>query len=81
MPAGSMEELQGAQEVPPLEGLCCGHPEELEGSLPAPASGSGDHPGSVEGLRREEDLWPRLQECHATAGRRERLPAATAVSE
>lgn len=80
MPAGGVEELQAAQDVPPLEGLGRGHPEELEGSLPAPAVGSGDHPGGVEGLQREEDLRPHVQERRAPPGRQQRLPASTSVS-
>lgn len=80
MPAGGVEELQGAQEVPPLAGRGRGHPEELEGSLPAPAGGSGDHPGGMEGLQREEDLWTDLQERHASPGRQQGVPASTSVS-
>lgn len=80
MPAGGLEELQGAQEVPPVARLGRGHPEGLEDSLPAPAGGSGDHPGGVEGLQPEEDPRPHLQERHAPPGRRQRLPASTSVS-
>lgn len=68
MPAGRLEELQGAQEVPAPAPLCRRHPEEMEALLPPQVLGGRDRPGGVARLQGEEPLLSHVRERDATSG-------------
>lgn len=48
MSAGSLEELQGAQEVPAVAGVCRDHTAKLEKLLPPQDSGSDNASNGLE---------------------------------
>lgn len=81
MSAGGLEELQGAQEVPAVPGLCHRHTEELEALLPSQIFGSCNGSGRLERIQGEEPLLSDLQECDAATGAEQGIPGSTQVNE
>ncbi len=81
MSAGGLEELQGAQEVPAVAGLCYRHTEELETLLSSQVCGSGDGSNSLERIQGEEPLLSDVQMCDAAAGAEQGIPGSTQVNE
>lgn len=80
MSAGSLEELQGAQEVPAVARLCHNHTEELEKLLPSQIFSSTSSSVSLEGIQGEKPLLSDIQGRGAAAGDRQRISGATQVS-
>lgn len=68
MSAGSLEELQGAQEVPAVARLCHYHTEELEKLPPSQIFSSTNGSVSLEGIQGEKTLLSDVQGCGAAAG-------------
>lgn len=81
MSTGCLEELQGAQEVPAVAGLCYGHTEKVEIFLPLPTFGGCDGSNSLEGVQGEEPLPADVQECDAASGDGQGIPGSTQVSK
>lgn len=81
MSTGVMEELQGAQEVPAVAGLCHRHTEEMETFLSSQIFGSCDSSNGVERVQGEEPLLSDVQECDAASGDGQGMPGSTQVSE
>lgn len=81
MSAGSLEELQGAQEVPAVEGLRHRHSEELETLLSPQIFSSFDGSDSLERIQGEEPLLSDVQERDAAAGGGQGIPGSTQVNE
>ena len=81
MSAGGLEELQGAQEVPAVAGLCRRHTEELETFLSPQIFSSCNASNCLERIRGEEPLLSDTQGCDTAAGRGQGTPGSTQVSE
>lgn len=81
MPAGGLEGLQGAQEVPALAGLCRRHTEELEELLPSQVSGSYNNSNNLERIQGEEALLQNAHGSDTVASDWQRIPITTQVSE
>lgn len=81
MSAGGLEELQGAQEVPAVAGLCHHHTEELEALHPSQIFGGCNGSNGLERIQGEEPLLSDLQECDAAAGAEQGIPGSTQVNE
>lgn len=81
MSAGGLEELQGAQEVPAVEGLCHRHTEELEKLLSPQIFSSCNASNSLERIRGEEPLLSDTQSCDTAAGHGQGTPGSTQVNE
>lgn len=81
MPAGGVEELPGAQEVPAAAGRGRRPPEELEEPLAAPVGGGRHGPGGVERIPGEEALLADARGRDAAPGDGQGTPGATQVNE
>ncbi len=80
MSAGSLEELQGAEEVPAVAGLCHRHTEELEKLLSSQIFGSGNDSDGVERIQGEEPLLSDAQDCDAATDDWQGIPGSTQVN-
>lgn len=81
MPAGGVERLQGAQEVPAAALLRRRHPEELEKLSPPQTLGSYHHSEDMARVQRKEAIPPNTQDSHSAASDLQRLPGSTQVRE
>lgn len=80
MSAGGLEELQGAQEVPAVPGLCHRHTEVLEKLLSSQIFGSCSGSNGLERIQGEEPLLSDVQDCDAATGDGQGIPGSTQVN-